>query len=83
MSQTFEERIRAKIESLKNQVFNKDYIIECIYKSFLCPIPPQQLDFLKIPFSKEIINFYVKTCKLPEEKLSQGIFKVLGGKDGN
>lgn len=72
------DTIKNKIEGLKNSKFDRNYVINQIYSAYNYEIPKEQINFLKTSFPKQIINFYVKTCKMPTDKLELGIQKVLG-----
>ncbi len=74
------EEVRDKINELKNiKDFNREYVINQVFDAFKFNILEPQREFLKTPFPKEIIEFYIRTCQIPEEKLSQGIYHILGG----
>ncbi len=79
MDDIFEE-IKDKINELKNKKdFNREYVVNQIFSAFKFSIPEPQIEFLRTPFPKEILEFYIKTCQIPKEKLSHGIYRVLGG----
>jgi len=74
------EEIKEKINDLKrSKEFNREYVINQLFGAFNYDIPEAQKGFLKTPFPKEIVKFYIKTCTLPQDKLSQGIYHILGG----
>lgn len=74
------EEVKQKINELKgSKVFNREYVINQIYGAFNYDVPEAQKGFLKTPFPEEIVKFYIKTCEIPEEKLSKGVYHVLGG----
>ncbi len=72
--------VKEKIDDLKNsREFNREYVINQIYSAFNFEVSEQQNGFLKTAFQKEIVDFYIKKCQIPEDKLSKGIYHVLGG----
>jgi hypothetical protein len=72
--------VKNKINELKNsRDFNREYVINQIFDAFDFDVPEAQKGFLKTPFPEEIVKFYMKTCDIPEDKLSQGIYHILGG----
>ncbi len=74
------EEVKNKINELKNsKEFNRKYVINQIFNAFDFSVPEAQKGFLKTPFPEEIVKFYMKTCEIPEDKLSQGIYHILGG----
>ncbi len=74
------EEIKQKINQLKeSKEFDREYVVNQIYSAFNYDVPEAQKGFLKTPFPEEIVKFYIKTCEIPEEKLSKGIYHVLGG----
>jgi hypothetical protein len=77
------QELSKKIESLRKNTFDREYVIKRLYENFGFLVPDNQLKFLKTEFPSPIKEFYIKTCKLPEEVLAKGVNKVLGGKDDN
>jgi len=74
------EIVKGKIVQLKEKnLFNKEYVIKQIYSAFNYSIPAPQKVFIQSQFPKEIEEFYIKTCRIPEDKLSRILYEALGG----
>ena len=74
------EEVKNKINELKNsKEFDREYVINQIFSAFDFAVPESQKRFIKTPFPEEIVKFYIKTCEIPEDKLSQRIYHILGG----
>jgi hypothetical protein len=67
------------IASLSKNKFDKEYVFKSSMKSFGFEQNQSAKEFLLSPFPKEILDFYIKTCLLPQDLLSGEIYKTLGG----